>query len=56
MFPGYIRNMEMGCQEVSGKELGLRSLPDSAYNVDGTIAYLLLTEQRMEKFFLKRAE
>lgn len=51
MFPGFIRNMEMRGQEASGNELGLRSLPDSAYKVDGAIAFLLLTEQRMETFF-----
>lgn len=41
----------MRCQEVSGNELGLRSFPDSTYKVDGAIAFLLPTEQRMEMFF-----
>lgn len=40
---------------MSGNELGLRSLPDSAYNVDGAIAFLLLTRQRMETFFFKKS-
>lgn len=56
MFPGFLRNMEMRCQEVSGNELGLRSFPDSTYKVDGAIVFLLLTEQSIEMFFLKKQQ